>query len=242
MNILLLAAGKGQRFLDVGYEKNKPLIEVNGVPMWKLVLDNVLTQLPDNLTYKAYIATKEEYGIVSDEHTVINLVGDQKGAAYSAVQAIIASGMDQNKPLMILNVDQLVFFSPSHFGMYMEGMEKGFYDGFLLHFIEPNGENKWGRSVMVDPWQSAFIKEIVEKTPVSHYAHTGHYIYKKTYDFVHYATIMMKDDYKINGEYFISPAYNYMLADNKKLTVALVNRFVGLGLPEDLKKFLSEGA
>ena len=30
MNILVLMAGRGQRFRDKGYDKPKPLIEVNG--------------------------------------------------------------------------------------------------------------------------------------------------------------------------------------------------------------------
>ncbi len=42
MNILLLMAGKGQRFIDAKYKLPKPLIDINGTPMVEFVVRNLL--------------------------------------------------------------------------------------------------------------------------------------------------------------------------------------------------------
>lgn len=231
MNVLLLAAGKGQRFLDAGYNKPKPLIEVNGVPMWKLVLDNILSQL-NNVT-QVVIATKEEYGIVSDDYTVVNLVGEQKGAAWSALETY-GNFKKPNENLLILNVDQLIEFNRLNFNTLLH---TGKWDGILMHFWEPNKETKWGRSEL-DDWG---IYKIVEKMPVTPFAHTGHYIFYDTEKFYSYAQEMIDLGIKVNGEYFLSPIYNLMIDDGMTVLPFMVDKFVGLGLPEDLEKYLRDG-
>lgn len=233
-NILLLAAGRGQRFLDAGYDKNKPLIEVHGVPMWRLVLDNLLEQFPEEYLGEIYIATKKEYGIDHDTYNVVNLEGPQLGAAYSALQ--LRDLMDPVQPLLILNVDQLVYFDTEALRELLD--RRDHYHGFLMHFMEPNGETKWGRSILNN--DDSTIDQIVEKVPVSPYAHTGHYFYSYTDDFINYASEMILIGDTFNDEYFISPTFNYMIDDGKTVVPFYVDRFVPLGLPEDLEKYLGD--
>ena len=47
MKVILPMAGNGQRFFDDGYTLPKPLIDVNGKPMFKRVIDNL--HLGDNV-------------------------------------------------------------------------------------------------------------------------------------------------------------------------------------------------
>ena len=41
MKVILPMAGNGQRFFDDGYILPKPLIDINGKPMFKRVVDNL---------------------------------------------------------------------------------------------------------------------------------------------------------------------------------------------------------
>lgn len=234
MNILLLAAGKGQRFQDKGYPP-KPLIEIEGIPMWRVVAWNLISQLPAHLNVNVFVATKTEYGITSPIpfYNIVNLEGPQFGAAYSAVQA--CERMKLNEQLLILNCDQLIEFNTQSFLRFVSYFE---YDGILFHFYEPNGENKWGRSIMRS--EEYTIEKIVEKTPVSYWAHTGHYMFRSTRDFVVYAKKMMEMGTKVNGEFFLSPVYNLMIEDGKKIFPFNVDKFIPLGIPEDLERYNSE--
>ena len=56
MNILILMAGAGSRFLNAGYNLPKPLIEINNKPMIQAVVES----LSINGTY-TYVVQKEHY-------------------------------------------------------------------------------------------------------------------------------------------------------------------------------------
>ena len=234
MNVLILAAGKGQRFQDKGYPA-KPLIEVDGRPMWEFVLNNTINQLPHNWPVTTYVATKSEYNIKSDEHNIINLKGQQFGALYSALMCM--KYMDKSKSLLILNCDQLIDYDTNMLKHWLENklFDNG-VDGFLFQFDEPLLEPKWGRTVFHDG--SDLIAQIVEKTPVTQHAHTGHYYFQNTAEFERYGWRTIGKGVKVNNEYFLSPVYNEMIADGKKIRAFWVNEFIPLGVPAELEGFL----
>ena len=227
-----MAAGKGERFSRVGYPP-KPLITVNGKPMWKYVLDNFLMHLP-RIEYDGkdiLIVTKGEYSIKDDRFNVCNLVGPQFGALFSALAGLNQySKFNQEEEIIILNVDQLILFNWNKFNSIRQGEQ----DGILFHFNEQDREFKWGRSTIADE----VVTSVVEKVPVSDYAHTGHYYFKTIKDFINYANKTIDNNVKVNGEFFLSPVYNFMIADNKVIRPFTVDKFVPIGTPEELHKFM----
>lgn len=230
MIVLLLAAGKGKRFTDVGYPP-KPLIDVNGKPMWLAVLENFISQIPSSRErYEVIVATKEEYLIESDKYMVVNLSGPQFGAAYSALEVL--KQFPSDKKLFILNVDQFIEFDWTS----LDAM-RAHCDGGLLHFDEPTGEYKWGRSVV--GLNTFLVNAIVEKIPVSSLAHTGHYYFRSVDLFIKYATKLISMDFKVNSEYFLSPIYNLMIADGLKIGGVYVNKFVPIGIPDELERYIN---
>ena len=46
LTIVVPMAGRGSRFADAGFKDPKPLIPVKGVPMIKLVIDNLRPRRP----------------------------------------------------------------------------------------------------------------------------------------------------------------------------------------------------
>ncbi len=236
MNILLLAAGKGQRFQDKGYVP-KPLIKVNGVPMWRAVLNNFLEQFFWPGKTNVYVVTKEEYDINNqiEPYEIVALHGPQYGAAFSAKCAILKlkseNKININEPLLILNCDQFIKYD-----WRKMKQDLNHWKGALFHFYEPDGETKWGRSIIDE---LGFVFEIVEKRPESDIAHCGYYYWSKTSDFIKYSEKMISLGIKINGEYFISPIYNLMIEDDVNINGFMVDEFIGIGIPEDLEGYLS---
>lgn len=233
MNVLLLAAEKGECFTSAGYQP-KPLIDVNGKPMWRFVLDNFLEQFFWPGKTNVYVATKAEYDINPqiEPYHILRLYGPQFGAAWSAYDALDMSACNVDEPLIVLNCDQVIKYNGKSF---WQSIIESSSQGSLLHFYEPNKETKWGRSILGT--DDLLIQKIVEKEPVSPFAHTGHYFWAKTSDFFKYAQIIFEKDIKVNGEYFISPIYNLMIEDGKQVSSFFVSEFHGIGIPEDLERF-----
>ena len=44
INVVIPMAGRGQRFVESGYDKPKPMIDVVGVPMIKRVIDSLTSK------------------------------------------------------------------------------------------------------------------------------------------------------------------------------------------------------
>lgn len=229
MKILLLAAGKGERFTSQGFPP-KPLIDVNGVQMWEHTLDNFLSHIPHK-NYDVIIATKPEYGISSDVYTVVNLHEPQYGAAWSAENAL-REWQNCDEDLIILNIDQVIEFDWTQFEQIVQSGVNG-----LFHFIEPSNEYKWGRSVI--DLQYYTVSAIIEKIPVSNYAHTGHYHFTSVSKFMHYARKLFSLNIKVNGEYFLSPIYNLMIADGEIIEPFFVDSFIPFGIPDELSEYLA---
>jgi hypothetical protein len=49
---------------------------------------------------------------------------------------------------------------------------------------------------------------------------------------------MIADQYRINNEFYVAPVFNWAIKDDKKFTVSMVDKMIGLGTPEDLERYL----
>jgi hypothetical protein len=87
------------------------------------------------------------------------------------------------------------------------------------------------------------IIEVVEKEVVSNEATVGIYNYKHGKDFVRAAEQMIAKNYRVNGEFYVAPAYNELIKEGKKIIIYNIGKeadgMYGLGIPADLKLFES---
>lgn len=95
IQIVIPAAGNGQRFINAGYEEPKHLIPVVGVPM----IERVLFCLTPEQDYSVQVITKDKL----------------KFPSRGAVETILQAKLDLNEPLLIANCDQLVDFDVNKF-------------------------------------------------------------------------------------------------------------------------------
>jgi HAD superfamily hydrolase (TIGR01509 family) len=232
LNVLIPMAGKGSRFATAGYSFPKPLIDVLGKPMIQWVVENV--NLKSKYTFIAQAEHIEKYSLP----TLLNLIAPAcnivpveavtEGAACTALLA--TQFIDNDNPLLILNSDQYLEWDLIH-DLYR--LENSTVDGaiFTFHSTHP----KWSY-VKRAPGTSTII-EVAEKKPISTDATCGVYWWRKGSDFVKYTNEMIAANDRTLNEFYICPAYNYAIKDNKIIQAVPVRAMHGLGTPEDLHTF-----
>jgi hypothetical protein len=83
-----------------------------------------------------------------------------------------------------------------------------------------------------------YVAEVIEKKVVSNEATVGIYNYRFGSDFVRAADLMIKNDLRVNNEFYVAPVYNQLIAEGKRILTKATGReydgMFGLGVPDDL--------
>lgn len=237
LNIVVPMAGRGSRFSKAGYQLPKPLLAVRGRPMIEAVIDNLRPTRPYRFVF---ICQKEhilDFGLdrilrsVEPTAEVISISSVTEGAACTVLLA--EQYIDNDSPLMIANCDQYVSVA---IDQYIEKMDRGAYDGFIMTMKAD--DPKWS-FIRLD--KAGCVTEVVEKQVVSDEATVGIYNYRRGRDFVASAKAMIASNGRVNGEFYVAPAYNYMIRDGQRVGFMNIGSdragMYGLGLPADLEFF-----
>ncbi|MBN3504569.1 glycosyltransferase family 2 protein [Burkholderia cenocepacia] len=241
INIVVPMAGLGSRFAKAGYAKPKPLIEVHGIPMMQLVIENLRPKKFDHrfifIVQRTHV---EEYQVdellkkwAGPKTVVIQLDGLTDGAARTvlASEAVINS----NDPLMIANCDQYVDID---IDQYLEFAHSVDLDGAIMTMKAD--DPKWSFARLNE---HGFVDLVVEKEVISNEATVGIYNFRSGADFVRGANLMIARKFTVNGEYYVAPVYNDLIALGAKVKIFDIGSegsgMYGLGIPADLEKFIN---
>ncbi len=239
LNIVVPLAGLGSRFSKVGYTLPKPLIPVHGVPMIRLVIENIRPSQPHRFVFICQRAHVAAYGLGDRLRgwapgcAIVELDGVTEGAACTVLTA--AGEIDHDAPMMIANSDQFV---ETDIDRYLAAMEEPPLDGLIMtmradhpkwSFVALDGENR--------------VTRVVEKEVISNDATVGIYNFRRGGDFVRAARAMIADDERVNGEFYVAPVYNRLIAEGQRIGIHNVGEefrgMHGLGTPADLDAFLA---
>jgi dTDP-glucose pyrophosphorylase len=235
MNILIPMAGSGSRFVSAGYSLPKPLIDVFGSPMIKVVLDSV--SIDANYIFVVQRSHRVEYnldgllGLMVPGCKIVEVDGVTEGAACTTLLA--REFIDNDEPLMLVNSDQFVDWDSTEFMYRM--IEQGL-DGGIVTFTATHP--KWSFVRLDD---NGFVVEVAEKNPISNIATAGFYYWSRGSDYVRCAERMIDRNIRVNNEFYVCPVYNEGIAEGLKFKTFEARRMCGLGTPEDLELFLSGG-
>lgn len=238
MKILVLMAGRGQRFIDAGYNLPKPLININGKPMIQHVIENIGIEAEYIfLTLKEHCdkyMLRYILPLICDKNPCKIIEVDQitEGAACTALLAK-DNLLGFEEELLIINSDQLVFWDPNHFINYMRFKKA---DGGILTFTASN--SKWSFVKLKD--ETNLIIEVAEKKPISNTATVGIYYFKSSSKFVQCAKQMINKNIRTNNEFYLAPSYNELIEVGGKVYSYPVAEMIGLGTPVDLEKYLNQ--
>jgi dTDP-glucose pyrophosphorylase len=223
-------AGEGKRFQDAGFTTPKPfLTDAYG----KTIIERVVESL--NIDGNYVFILREEHvdrfkyiieNVLSDYKTII-LKNKTQGAACTVLEAV---EYINQRPLIIANSDQIIEWNSAQFIGYAHH-----YDGCILTFN--NGHPKWSYVQT----QEGFVRRVAEKKVISNIATVGVYFWKRGYDFISSAQLMISANDRVNNEFYVCPTYNYMINDLKKyVTIYPVRKMYSVGTPEDYESYLKE--
>ena len=112
IQLVIPMAGLGQRFVDANYTILKPLIPIHGVPMIKLVIDNLMS---DEIGHVILIAQRETIEdvdlreILKDLSVPLTIVAVESLTQGPADTVCLAKPvLNNNFPMVIANSDQFI--------------------------------------------------------------------------------------------------------------------------------------
>jgi dTDP-glucose pyrophosphorylase len=239
LNIVLPMAGHGSRFAQAGYVEPKPLIPLGGKSMIEVVVDNLRPAQPHRFIFLCQRAHLEQYALgarlaaIAPGCVVVPVAQVTEGAACTVLLA--RELIDNEQPLMIANCDQYI---DARIDDYLAHMAAERLDGLIMTMTAD--DPKWS-FVRLDG--GGAIVEVVEKQVVSDEATVGIYNFARGSDFVAAADRMIARGLRVNGEFYVAPAYNELIARGRKLGYHNIGRdragMYGLGVPDDLRFFLA---
>lgn len=241
LQVLMPMGGLGTRFRRVGVTTPKPLIEVDGAPMFQRALRS-LAPWDGERTVTVVVRTDDddEHGLASrvleaePAASIVLLDHDTRGAVETCLVA--RDRLDPDQPLVIMDCD-IAFDSPEYFRALGAAAERGDLDGLLLSFrsTEP-------RYSFAEVGPGGLVVRTAEKQAISSDALMGVYSFTSARVFLDAADrLMAKQIDAAMPEYYVSLIFNELIGSGR--SVGLVRGdFYCFGTPEELAAYQETGA
>jgi len=226
-NILIPMAGLGSRFIKEGFKVPKQLINIKDRHLIDISLDcldyegcNLIFVVRDETVYNFHMdeLLRKKFG---DDIKVVILDKLTDGSVCSCLYA--EEYIDNDAPLVIHTLD--IEFRPVFNPHIMNDLDG---DGLLLTFKSNSSNYSYAK---VD--KNGFVTETAEKKAISNDACVGIYGFKKGSDFCKYAREMIERDLRTKNEFYISPLYNLLIEDGKKIRTEMVDKMHVFGTPDE---------
>lgn len=234
-------AGRGSRFASAGFTTPKPLIEVDGQPMFLKALSSI----------EAIAATKRYTVVIRKEHeeryalktllkqalpevNVVTTDEEPVGAATDALRSQVHLKPDEG--VVIMDCD--LWFRSTSYNKMVEDSLSGASDigGGVLTFEADNPRYSYAKYDADN-----IVTETAEKRVISNRAMTGAYYFATANEFVDSAKTLLARPLSENmPEYYISHLYNILIEAGKKIQAAQVDEFASFGTPEELAHYITK--
>jgi dTDP-glucose pyrophosphorylase len=239
LTIVIPMAGRGSRFADAGYALPKPLLPIHGLPMIEVVVRNLAPSEPARFVF---ICQREHLTAFDFEARlraaapgceIVAIDGVTEGAACTVLLA--EQAIDADDVLVIANSDQWV---DHDMDAHLAVMRRAGADGVIMTMTAD--DPKWS-FVALD--ERHHVTEVVEKVVISDEATVGIYTFARGGDFIRAAKAMIAADERVNGEFYVAPVYNQLIAEGAAIEIDNVGSegdgMYGLGIPADYEGFLA---
>ncbi|MDR0950804.1 MAG: glycosyltransferase family 2 protein [Candidatus Ancillula sp.] len=235
IQILMPMGGLGQRFVEAGYDTPKPMIEIEGKPMFMKALES----FPQNWEMQNIFVIRQDqdqkYNLKQQiESTLptaqVEILDHNTGGAVETC-LIAEQDIDDDLPIIIADCDTR-FKSLE----YNKKVEKNQVDGLLLSFNSDDPRYSYAK---LD--DNGKVIETAEKVVISNHALLGGYYIKSGKLFKEIAHQFVDNPLPQNlKEYFMSHLYNILLEKGKRVEIADADGFDIWGTPEELKAYFDK--
>jgi dTDP-glucose pyrophosphorylase len=243
LHIILAMAGRGSRFAKAGLTTPKPLIDVDGKPMFMKALSS-LDAIAAAKHYTIVIRAEhdQQYNLTEQLKAILPtanvVVTDEEptGALRDAYRA--QPHLRPGQGIVLLDCD-LWFHSQPYYDMVQDSLS-GASDiaGGLLTFEADNP--RYSYAAVDADWM---VTRTAEKEVISNRAITGAYYVGNTETFVAVANELLAQPLTDKmPEYYISHIYNLLLKQGGKVQATPVEKFASFGTPEELAAYEGKAA
>ena len=241
MNIVIPAAGRGERFKSSAFGVPKPLIDIFGKPMLYEAIKSL--DVDGNYVFIVFDYEEDRFNKKIREciyesvkrPIVIKINYITQGPASSVLLAKELINNDQ--PLLTANCDQIMKWESRKFldKISSGGDQSQLMDGLVVTYFADTVKNSY---VKLD---GEWAVEFAEKKIISNHSLNGIHFWKQGSCFVDSAESMIKNNVRVNGEFYISESYNELIRDGKRIGIYEIpeEEHCAIGTPEDLKKYLN---
>lgn len=248
MKIIIPMTGYGSRFVAAGYKELKPFIRVQGKPVIQWIIDGMYPGETDIL----FVCRKEHLETIPYMRELLQKTAPsaeifeiddwvKKGPVYDVLRA--ADRIEDDVPCIINYCDFYMYWDWQAFKK--EVAERGCegcvpcYTGFHPNLIPQ--KNVYASCLTDENGDLIEIREKYsfekDKTKAKH--SPGVYYFKSGSLLKKYCQKLVDSGKALNGEYYASLPYNFMVEDGLRVWVPTnVEQFCQWGTPEDLEEYL----
>lgn len=236
-------AGTGSRFASEGYLLPKLLIQVSGKPM----ISRVIEALPKS-DKNIFIVRKEhveKYKLDSlikshiENAIIIQVEKTTEGQASTCMLAM--PYLKKDEPIFIAACDNSFLYNKKK---YDELVKRKDIDAIVWTFTKNKllleNPKAWGWAVLEKDKKmikDMSIKVSVSKNPFNDHAVVATFYFKKAMDFKKAYKLMVKENFRINNEFYVDAMPIFYKKLGKKSVIFDVDLYVSWGKPSDLYEY-----
>lgn len=244
MQIIIPMTGYGARFVAAGYKELKPFIKIENRPIIQWIVDGVYPGEKNIL----FVCRKEHLDTIYDMENQLRQIAPaanifavddwiKKGPVYDVLRA--SAVIDDEEPVIINYCDFYMSWDWKEFKVKLKEKNPDgcvpCYTGFHPHLMVP--ENFYASCLTDENDNLIEIREKysfeTDKTKAKH--SPGSYYFKSGACLKKYCQKLVDSGQEINGEYYASMVYNFMVEDGLKVWIPTdIEYFCQWGTPEDM--------
>ena len=240
LHIIMPMAGEGSRFLKEGWTTPKPLITLDGVPVFKRAIGSVAIEGLD-MKYSFIVRQEhiDNYAIdrsireILPEANIFSVEKTTRGAVETCL--IAESAIDDDDAVVVMDCD-LEFRSKRFEELMREVLNTSAEHangGLLVSF-----ESDLPRYSYAETDGTDRVIRTAEKEVISSHALCGAYFFASGRVFKRAAHRLMAEAEFNKPEYYVSLLYNYLLGDGDVVRLAPMEVYRSYGTPEELKQYM----
>ena len=240
IQLIIPMSGIGKRFINSGYTTPKPLIEIDGMPIIKHVI-NLFPGVDDisficNEIHLQNTNMKEILHNICPSGKIYEVSNNNRKGPVDAVYKI-KDLINDDMETIISYCDYGTFWN---FEKFLKTCRSGNFDGSIPCYTGFHPHMLGSDNYAFCKEENKILLEIKEKEPftndkMNEYASNGTYYFKSGRLMKKYFKEIMDIGKDLNGEYYVSLVYNLLIRDGLKTNIFEIENMLQWGTPYDLE-------
>lgn len=234
-------AGEGSRFANAGWTTPKPLILLEGKPLFIRAIDSIAKYLNADIAVKySFIVRQEHIDNYEIDKQIKNYLPSAnvfavKNTTRGSVETclIAESAIDENDGIVVMDCDlefrSDIFINNINVLLSINSPKCG---GMLVSF-----DSNLPKYSYAELDKHGFVVRTAEKEPISNHALCGAYFFTTGKRFVETAKQLLNEPEFKKPEYYVSLLYNYLIENDEYVLLTHVDEYKSYGTPEELEQY-----